>query len=45
MKRLGLVDPYLPLREPPPDHARMRRHQHPRFRFEPRSENASGEAE
>jgi site-specific DNA recombinase len=34
MKNQGLSDPYIALTEPPPDLARMRRHLHPRFRFE-----------
>jgi hypothetical protein len=32
---LGIVDPYIPLTEPPPDQGRMRHHEHARFRFEP----------
>ena len=35
MKASGLVDPYVSLTEPPIDQARMRRHKHDRFRFEP----------
>jgi hypothetical protein len=35
MRSLGIVDPYVPLAEPPPDQPRMRRHKHARFRFEP----------
>jgi hypothetical protein len=35
MGELGLTDPYVPLSEPPQDQARMRRHKHARYRFEP----------
>jgi hypothetical protein len=35
MAALGVADPYLPLAAPPDDYERLRRHQHPRFRFEP----------
>jgi DNA invertase Pin-like site-specific DNA recombinase len=35
MKERGLDDPYVLLTEPPPDHDRMRRHKHVRYRFEP----------
>ncbi len=35
MRKLGLTDPYMFLEEPPEDQARMRRHKHPRYRFEP----------
>lgn len=35
MKKLGLADPYVRLTEPPSDQARMRRHKHARFHFEP----------
>jgi hypothetical protein len=35
MKKLGFCDPYLPLNAPPDDYNRLRRHKHPRYRFEP----------
>ena len=35
MEGLGLADPYVPMTEPPADQARIRRHKHPRYRFEP----------
>lgn len=35
MASLGIVDPYLPLTAPPGDYERLRRHKHPRYRFEP----------
>ena len=35
MAALGIADPYLPLAAPPDDYERLRRHKHPRFRFEP----------
>jgi DNA invertase Pin-like site-specific DNA recombinase len=35
MRQLGTADPYQPLREPPPDFNKLRRHRHPRYRFEP----------
>jgi hypothetical protein len=35
MERLGVNDPYQPVREPPLDHGRLRRHLHSRYRFEP----------
>ncbi len=35
MARLGLTDPYVLLREPPTDYTKLRRHMHPRYRFEP----------
>jgi DNA invertase Pin-like site-specific DNA recombinase len=35
MAALGLSDPYLPLTAPPDDYERLRRHKHPRYRFEP----------
>jgi hypothetical protein len=35
MATLGISDPYLPLDAPPEDYKRLRRHKHPRFRFEP----------
>jgi hypothetical protein len=35
MQRLGLTDPYVRLTEPPMDYPKMRRHLHPRFRFDP----------
>ena len=35
MKELGLTDPYIPVFEPPADCKKLRRHRHPRYRFEP----------
>ncbi|MCY2990752.1 MAG: recombinase family protein [Planctomycetota bacterium] len=35
MRRLGLSDPYVRLMEPPMDYPKMRRHLHPRYRFDP----------
>jgi DNA invertase Pin-like site-specific DNA recombinase len=35
MDELRTSDPYLPLTAPPDDFERLRRHQHPRYRFEP----------
>jgi hypothetical protein len=35
MEALGVEDPYLPLTAPPDDYEKLRRHQHPRYRFEP----------
>ncbi len=35
MQRLGQVDPYARLLEPPMDYPKLRRHLHPRYRFEP----------
>jgi hypothetical protein len=35
MQELGITDPYLPIQEPPADYGKLRRHRHPRYRFEP----------
>jgi hypothetical protein len=35
MGRLGLIDPYVRMAEPPTDYPKMRRHLHPRYRFDP----------
>lgn len=35
MEEQGLSDAYLPVAEPPEDYGKLRRHKHPRFRFEP----------
>jgi site-specific DNA recombinase len=35
MEALGTTDPYLSLIAPPGDYKRLRRHKHPRYRFEP----------
>ena len=35
MRRLGLTDPYVRMLEPPTDYPKMRRHLHPRYRFDP----------
>lgn len=34
MKELGLTDPYVAVLEPPADCKKLRRHRHPRYRFE-----------
>lgn len=38
MKRENLEDPYLELTSPPEDSGKLRRHKHPRYRFEPLDE-------
>ncbi|MHB1426455.1 MAG: recombinase family protein [Gemmataceae bacterium] len=35
MDKFGVVNPYVPLTAPPDDYAKLRRHKHPRYRFEP----------
>jgi hypothetical protein len=35
MKELGLSSPYLHVATPPADYTKLRRHQHPRYRFDP----------
>jgi hypothetical protein len=35
MKELGVFDPYQLLLGPPEDYPKLRRHRHPRDRFEP----------
>lgn len=35
MQRLGVSDPYVRMLEPPRDFPKMRRHLHPRYRFDP----------
>ena len=35
MDKLGVSDPYLPLSAPSDDYDKLRRHKHPRYRFEP----------
>ena len=35
MDAMGVDTPYVPLREPPEDYAKLRRHRHKRYRFEP----------
>lgn len=35
MEKMGTTDPYLPLTAPPDDYARLCRHLHPRYRFDP----------
>ena len=35
MLELGIDDPYQPVSEPPADYGKLRRHRHPRYRFEP----------
>jgi DNA invertase Pin-like site-specific DNA recombinase len=34
MEKGGLTDPYVPVLAPPEDNAKLRRHRHPRYRFE-----------
>jgi hypothetical protein len=34
MDKLGVTDPYVPVLAPPDD-SKLRRHKHPRYRFEP----------
>lgn len=31
----GLIDPYVPVTEPPANSQKLRRHFHPRYRFDP----------
>ena len=40
MDRLGVGDPYLRLTAPPDNYEKLRRHKHPRYRFEPLQEQA-----
>jgi DNA invertase Pin-like site-specific DNA recombinase len=35
LRQSGASDPYVPLAEPPEDYKKLRRHRHPRYRFEP----------
>jgi transposase len=35
MRQLGTADPYQPVQGPPADYNKLRRHRHPRYRFEP----------
>ena len=35
MNDAGLIDPYVPVLEPPDDFKKLRRHKHPRYKFEP----------
>lgn len=35
MRERGLMDPYVPVSEPPADFAKLRRHLHPRYQFQP----------
>ena len=35
MDDLGITDPYIPVWEPPEDGLKLRRHRHPRYKFEP----------
>ena len=41
MKELGITDPYIPVLEPPPDCTKLRRHRHPRYRFEPLTDEST----
>jgi hypothetical protein len=38
MRALNLTDPYVALTEPPANQGRMRRHRHPRYRFDPKTQ-------
>lgn len=40
MQQHGLDDPYVAVNEPPEDLGKMRRHRHPRYRFEPYRDSA-----
>jgi hypothetical protein len=35
MKELGITDPYTQLSEPPPENSKIKRHKHPRYKFNP----------
>lgn len=35
MEQSGITDPYIQLSEPPPENTKIRRHKHPRYRFNP----------
>jgi len=35
MKELGITDPYIQLNEPPPENSKIKRHKHPRYKFNP----------
>jgi len=35
MKELGITDPYIQLTKPPPENTKLRRHKHPRYKFDP----------
>jgi DNA invertase Pin-like site-specific DNA recombinase len=35
MRARGLIDPYVPVTQPPDDYTKFRRHRHPRYRFDP----------
>jgi hypothetical protein len=41
MQAHDLTDPYLPVTEPPADQSKLRRHLHPRYRFEPREDGCT----
>lgn len=41
MKELGITDPYIPVLKPPPDCTKLRRHRHPRYRFEPLTDEST----
>ncbi len=41
MKELGISDPYIPVLEPPADCKKLRRHRHPRYRFEPLTDESA----
>jgi hypothetical protein len=35
MKELEITDPYIQLNEPPPENSKIKRHKHPRYKFNP----------
>ena len=35
MVQAGITDPYIQLAEPPPENTKLRRHKHPRYKFDP----------
>ena len=35
IKELGITDPYIKLNEPPPENSKIKRHKHPRYKFNP----------
>lgn len=35
MEESGITDPYIQLSEPPPENSKIRRHKHPRYKFNP----------
>ena len=35
MEKSGITDPYIQLNEPPPENSKIKRHKHPRYKFNP----------